>query len=80
MDFVDNFLSKEDANSTQIGAQWWAQSTALQEHMTFLRTAIPFSRGSSQSRDSTGVSYIAGRFLPVWATRKLLALTLLSLK
>ena len=24
MDFVDNFLSKEDANSTQIGAQWWA--------------------------------------------------------
>ena len=32
--------------------------------------AIPFSRGSSQPRDRTQVSYIAGRFLTIWATRE----------
>ena len=31
--------------------------------------AIPFSRGSSQSRNRTQVSCIAGRFFTVWATR-----------
>ena len=32
--------------------------------------AYPFSRGSSQSRDQTQVSRIAGRFFTSWATRK----------
>ena len=32
--------------------------------------AIPFSRGSSWSRDRTWVSCIAGRFITVWATRE----------
>ena len=32
--------------------------------------AIPVSRGSSQPRDQTQVSYIAGRFFTVWATRR----------
>ena len=32
--------------------------------------AIPFSRGSSQPRDSTWVSCISGRFFTVWATRE----------
>ena len=32
--------------------------------------AIPFSRGSSQPRDRTGVSCIAGGFFTVWATRE----------
>ena len=32
--------------------------------------AIPFSRGSSQSRDQTRVSCIAGRFLTAWTTRE----------
>ena len=32
--------------------------------------AIPFSRGSTQLRDQIWVSYIAGRFLTIWATRK----------
>ena len=31
---------------------------------------IPFSRGSSQLRDQTCVSYIAGRFFTVQATRE----------
>ena len=34
--------------------------------------AIPFSRGSSQLRDQTQVSCIAGRFFTVWATREAL--------
>ena len=33
---------------------------------------IPFSRRSSQSRDWTWVSYIAGRFFIFWATREAL--------
>ena len=33
-------------------------------------TAISFSRGSSPPRDRTWVSYIAGRFFSVWATRE----------
>ena len=32
--------------------------------------AIPFSRGSSQLRDQTQVSFIAGRFFTIWATRE----------
>ena len=32
--------------------------------------AIPFSRGSSQPRDRTQVSHIAGRFFTSWATRE----------
>ena len=32
--------------------------------------AISFSRGSSQPRDWTQVSWIAGRFFTVWATRE----------
>ena len=32
--------------------------------------AIPYSRGSSQPRNRTQVSHIAGRFFTSWATRK----------
>ena len=32
--------------------------------------ALPFSRGSSQPRDRTLVSHIAGRLFTVWATRE----------
>ena len=31
---------------------------------------MPFSRGSSQPRDPTQVSRIAGRFFTIWATRE----------
>ena len=34
------------------------------------QVAFPFSRGSSQPRDQTQVSCIAGRFFTVWATRE----------
>ena len=32
--------------------------------------AFPFSRGSSQPRDRTQVSYIVGGFFSSWATRE----------
>ena len=32
--------------------------------------AIPFSKGSSQPRDRTWVSHIAGRFFTIWDTRE----------
>ena len=32
--------------------------------------AIPFSRGSSQARDQTQDSWVAGRFFTIWATRE----------
>ena len=31
--------------------------------------AVPFSMGSSQPRDQTQVSHIAGEFFTIWATR-----------
>ena len=34
------------------------------------RVVYPFSRGSSQPRNWSGVSWISGRFLTSWATRK----------
>ena len=34
--------------------------------------AIPFSGGSSQPRDRTRVSCIAGRFFTIWATKEAL--------
>ena len=37
---------------------------------TLERVAIPFSRGSSQLRDRTLVSHIAGVFFTIWATRE----------
>ena len=32
--------------------------------------AVPFSRGSSQPKDQTQVSHIAGGFFTSWATRE----------
>ena len=40
--------------------------------------AFPFSRGSSQTRDRTQVSHIAGRFFTSWATREAQAQQLVS--
>jgi len=41
--------------------------------------AMPSSRGSSQPRDQTQVSHIAGRFFTVWATREAFVSMLLSI-
>ena len=42
--------------------------------------AVPFPRGSSQPRDRTRVSYIAGRFFSKWAIREAQAQCNLSVK
>ena len=39
-------------------------------HVQLFAIAFPFSRGSSQPRDQTQVSRIAGRFFTSWATRE----------
>ena len=36
----------------------------------FISWAVPFSSGSSQPRDQTQISHIAGRFFTSWATRE----------
>ena len=43
----------------------WNSADRMLEWVTF-----PFSRGSSQPRDQTQVSCIAGRFFTTWATRE----------
>ena len=45
-----------------------AYATKTQRSLEWV--AIPFSRGSSQPRDQTQVSCIAGEFFTSWATRK----------
>ena len=44
--------------------KWKWKSLSSVQHLAF-----PFSRGSSQPRDRTQVSCIAGRFFTSWATR-----------
>ena len=39
---------------------------------------MPFSRGSSQCRDGTHISCIAGRFFTIWATREVLHINCIS--
>ena len=55
-------------------AHWILQARILQW------VAIPFSSGSSQPKDRTQVSHIAGGFFVVWATREATETTVLSTK
>ena len=53
---------------------YWKNHSFDQTDLYLLRilqwVAIPFSWGSSQPRDQTPVSCIAGRFFTIWATRE----------
>ena len=49
---------------------WGTSVHGILQTRTLKWVAIPFSRGSSQLRDWTQVSCIAGRFFTIWATRK----------
>ena len=55
----------------QLFATPWNSPWILQAR-TLERVAVPFSRRSSQPRDWTQVSCIAGRFFTSWATREAL--------
>ena len=50
-------------------AQQAPQSMGILQARILEWVAMPSSRGSSQSRDWTQVSHIAGGFFTVWATR-----------
>ena len=47
-----------------------SNSHGILQARTLEWAALPFSRGSSQPRDWTQVSHIAGRFFTSWATRE----------
>ena len=49
---------------------WTTQSVEFSRPEYWSRVAFPFSRGSSQPRDQTQVSHIAGGFFTSWATRE----------
>ena len=57
-------LSLHGLQPTRLFCPWILQSGILEW------VAMPFFRGSSQPRDQTWVSHIAGRFFTVWATRE----------
>ena len=50
-------------------AQQAPQSMGILQARILEWVAMPYSKGSSQSRDWTQVSHIAGGFFTVWATR-----------
>ena len=49
---------------------WTIQSMQFFQARILEWVAFPFSRGSSQPRDRTQVSHMAGRFFTIWATRE----------
>ena len=49
---------------------WTVQSLEFSRPEYWSGQAFPFSKGSSQPRDGTQVSRIAGRFFTSWATRE----------
>ena len=60
-----------DAGMLQfMGSQRVRHNWATELNWTELNWAIPFCRGSSQPRDLTQVSHIAGGFFTSWATRE----------
>ena len=57
-------------NPGVLHCRWFFTDLATREAQEYWRwVAYPFSRGSSQPRNGTGVSCIAGEFFTSWATR-----------
>ena len=70
--------SESESRSVRLFATPWpVQSMEFSRPEYWSWVAFPFSRGSSQPRDQTQVSHIAGGFFISWATR---AQTLKSLQ
>ena len=51
-------------------ATLWTIVHGILQARTLEWVAFPFSRGSSQPRDQTQVSHVAGRFFTSWGTRE----------
>ena len=61
----------QESNSGLPHCRWILYQLSHQRSPRILEwVAYPFSRGSSQSRNQTGVSCIACRFFTIWATRE----------
>ena len=55
---------------TSTGSSKKQESSKKVKGESEVAVAIPFSRGSSQTRNQTQVPCIAGRFFTIWATRE----------
>ena len=64
---MSNSLSSQDCSPPGSSVHGIIQTRKLEW------VAIPFSRETSQPRDWTQVSYTAGKFFTIWATRKVLS-------
>ena len=72
----------EPSGSLKMSLSWWADHLwsdpmdypvhGILQARILEWVAFPFSRGSSQPKDQTQVSHIAGRFFTSWATREAL--------
>ena len=57
-------------SSVQLFATLWTTVHGILQARILEWVAFPFSRGSSQRRDQTQVSHIAGGFFTWWVTRE----------
>ena len=65
---VSDSLNPIDCNPPRLLCPWGLSQARILEWV-----AMPCSRGSSQPRDRTQVSRIAGRFFTIWVTREALS-------
>ena len=68
---LQGIFPSQGLNSGLLHCRWTLYHVSHQESPRILDwVAYPFSRGSSQPRNHTGVSCIAGGFFSSWATRE----------
>ena len=66
--FLQQILLSESESHSVVPNSLWPHGVLQARILQWV--AFPFSRGSSQPRDRTHVSCIAGRFFTSWATRE----------
>ena len=71
LSLLQGIFPTQESNSGLPHCRWILYQLSHQRSPRILEwVAYPFSRGSSQSRNQTGVSCIAGRFFTSWASRE----------
>ena len=66
---VENWKSKSPSHVWLFATSWIIQSMEFSRPEYWSWVDFPFFRGSSQPRDWTQISHIAGRFFTSWAAR-----------
>ena len=64
------FLDSKGLHRVRLFATLWTMQYGILQASILEWVAFPFPRGSSQPRDKTRVSLIAGRFFTSWVTRE----------